>query len=711
MTTLAPQLGLAAAHPLHRLLPVPGPVWGDAPSRAPGDAAPPRRAWRWRGAAAQARRVAAQAAAAASSLAQAASSAAATASASANTAAAATAGASAAATATGGANAAAGVAARSCATPAELASLRAALRREGLTPALQARALGAAAAAAARTLGVEPYPGQLLAAALLLDQRMAEMATGEGKTLATALAAAAAALAGVPVHVVTANDYLAARDAVALAPLYAALGLRVAHLDPALPAPGKRAAYRADVLYATARELAFDWLRDHLAGAQRGPLERCAARLAGMPAAADEAPLQRGLAWAMLDEADSILLDEADLPLIVSRPVPNAARRAWLWQALALARQLVEGEDFALWPLERRAVLSAAGRARLAQRSAPLSGPWARARWRDEAVQTALVGLHLLQRDHHYVLRDGAVELLDEVSGRAAPGRVWSRGLHAVVEMKEGLAPSAETETLARTTFQRFFQRYWRLAGTSGTLREARAELREVFGIGVLRVPLHRPLRRAHWPATAFASRESMFDAAAARCRELAAAGRPVLVGTDSVEDSEALALRLQAAGVAHRVLNARHDADEAAIVAAAGRAGAVTVATRMAGRGTDIALDDAARAAGGLHALGCQLNPSRRLDRQFAGRAGRHGDPGSAEAFVALPSSSAWAATPITRIEPWKTDSTPSWPARCASWLVLGWLRARQWRDERRRRALRALLREQDRRWDDRLAFAGPAS
>lgn len=589
------------------------------------------------------------------------------------------------------------------------AALAAALRREGLQGEALIRALGAVAATAAATLGCQPFPTQLFAAAALLDNRMAEMATGEGKTLAIGLAAAVAGLAGMPVHVITANDYLAARDAEQLAPLYAALGLSSAHLAPGQPPDAKRATYACDIVYATAKELAFDYLRDRLATGPLQEVERAAAVLAGGSGAA--APAMRGLCFALLDEADSILLDEAEVPLILSRAVPHAARRAFLWQALAIARPLQAGRDFLLHIAERRVELTPEGNARLADSTQRLGGPWRRSRWRREAVTTALAGLHLYHRDGHYLVRDGRIELLDEVTGRSAAGRVWSRGLQTVVEMKEGLTPTPETQTLTQITFQRFFLRYWRLGGISGTLLEARAELRSVYGAAVVPVPLHRPSRRIDRPPRFFADDAARLAAACEQVRRLQAAGRPVLVGTDSVADSLRLGELLQAAGVAHRVLNALQDASEAEIVGLAGGAGRVTVATRMAGRGTDIALDDAARAAGGLHVLSLQHNPSRRLDRQIAGRAARQGDPGSAESWL-LPSYS--------------TLSPPSRPPMLIAWIrksaflravgtrlqrggALRWAwRLAQRREERRRAAMRAVLLRQQIESQRRLSFAG---
>ena len=646
---------------LIRLLPRPGPVWGPWPQRSAADAAPPWRGW-------QGLRP-------------------------------------------GGLAARALAPAQRCLAqclgqplqPAAIDGLRRRLRHDGLDAATAAQALGLVGAAAAATLGWTPRPSQLQAALALLDQRLAEMATGEGKTLALALAAAVAALAGVPVHLVTANDYLAARDAAELAPLYAALGLRVAARPGADDDAARRAVYAADIVYATAKDLAFDHLRERQAGSDAGACLAAAAQLAGQPL---PAPVMRGLCWAFIDEADSILLDEAEVPLILSRGVPQAARRAFLWQALALARRLRLGHDYLLQPADRHAVLRPAGQERLAELTAGLGGPWQRPRYRREALQTALAGLHLYRRDEHYVLRDGQVVVLDAVSGRAAPGRVWSHGLHTVIALKEGLAAPDETETVARTSFQRFFRRYWRLGGLSGTLWEARAELQAVYGLPVCRVPLHQPSRRQTLPQRFFDQPQALLHAAAERADALAALGRPVLVGTDSVADAETVAARLAALGRAHQVLHARQDADEAAVVAAAGRSGQVTVATRMAGRGTDITLDAAALAAGGLHVLSCQHNPARRLDRQLAGRAARRGEPGSAEHWrCRRPDLDQAAAEAADMERPWKTND-PAWASTRLATVALRW---QQWCEERRRVALRAALVAQDHDAEGRLAFLGP--
>lgn len=614
-------------------LPVPGPVWGAYPMRPADERAPPWRGIAWRGALARCWRVAD---AAAALLPQ--------------------------------------------ASQADPAALRRRLRQQGLTPANTALALALAAAQAARHIGWTARPNQLL------DDRLAEMATGEGKTLVIALAAAVHALAGAPVHVATANPYLAARDAGRMSPLFTALGLRVAAIAADADDATRRAAYGHDIVYATAKDFAFDFLRDR---------------------SEPHAPRLRGLCVALLDEADSLLLDDAEVPLILSRAAgtrdAQAARRAFLWQALSVARRLAPDSDFTVHAEDRIALLTPAGVQRLDALAAGLGGPWTRARYRHDAVQTALAALHALRRNAHYVVRDGAIELLDAVTARVAEGRVWSRGLHALVALKEGLAPPPDAETVAQITFQRFFQRYWRLAGLSGTLRDAGGELARVYGRSVVTIPLHRPCRRVALPPRCFERTADAWAAAVPRIADLQAKGRPVLVGVDGVDAADALCAALAAAGIAHARLDALHSADEAAVVAAAGRAGQVTVATRMAGRGTDIALDDAARAAGGLHVLNLQRNASRRLDRQLHGRAGRHGDPGSCEAWC-LPRETASVGTRVAdNLVRWQNAHS----ALRGRWTWLLW-RWQQWREDARRAALRERLLQQDLLWARRLAFAG---
>ncbi|MGH8663084.1 MAG: hypothetical protein ACREUX_02340 [Burkholderiales bacterium] len=586
-----------------------------------------------------------------------------------------------------------------------LAELRSRLRRQGLESDVVVEALGCAANAARRGLGAQLYATQLFAAAVLLDGRLAEMATGEGKTYAAGAAAAVAALAGIPVHVITANDYLVARDAQALAPWYAALGLRTGCSVTTLDDAQRRSQYRTDIVYCTARELVFDYLRDGLAAPGRHELMQRASALACDAAA----PRLRGLCMAILDEADNVLLDEAVTPLVLSTPHANPERRAFLWQALTLARALREGEDFALERASRRAHLTERGVERLAQLSESLRGPWRMRRRAEEAVAMALAALHLYRCDRDYVIEEDRIVIVDPHTGRTAPGRAWSNGLHGLIELKERRPLSADTRTLAQITYQRFFPRYLRLCGMSGTLREARRELRSVYGLSVVQVPLRRPSRRLRLPSRLVESGPQCWRPLVDRILELHASGRPVLIGTGSVADSEALGCLLAQTGIPHRVLNARNHREEAAIVARAGRFGAVTIATQMAGRGTDIVLEAGVQDAAGLHVIDCREAAPRRLERQLAGRCARQGDPGSCERWLPLgamackgPFGSIFRAA----VRYWNRNGT----ARRPQWLVRVWILAHQWVEERRGAHARRLVMLQDRAWQRCSSFTSAA-
>ncbi len=542
------------------------------------------------------------------------------------------------------------------------AQVRSRLRREGLTATSTGQALALAAQVMQRTQGLVPYDTQVLAAWLMLKGHLVEMATGEGKTVAAALAAAVAALAGTPVHVLTANEYLVQRDQQTLAPFFAALGLRSAAVVAALAGPARSAAWRADVVYTTASQLAFDYLRDHLAlggerdarvlRAQSMASEVIAAAAAsasvqppagtaGAAEATDNTPqaMLPGLCLCLVDEADSILLDEAVVPLILAAPAGELDTAAYR-RAYELASGLQRQRDYLLHASEHRATLTPAGRERINAAVAGAAGELHPARRACELVEAALAARLLYRRDREYAVANDELLLIDELTGRVASGRQWQGALHPMVQIKEGLEPSPPTRTAAQITYQRFFPRYLHLAGMSGTLLEARHELRLLYGTPVRPVPLAQPNRQRWLGQRCYTSAAAKWQAVLHTVQALSAAGRPVLVGTDSVADSAQLSALLLAAGVPHQVLNATQDGAEADKIARAGQAGCVTVATNMAGRGTDIRLDAAATAAGGLHVLATMRNRARRIDRQLMGRAARHGDPGSAEAIVALDDS-----------------------------------------------------------------------
>ncbi len=589
-------------------------------------------------------------------------------------------------------------------------ALQARLAHEQLASAAVDAACAYVVEAARRSLDRVAFDGQVQAALCMLDNCLVEMATGEGKSLATALAAALAAMGGIPVHVLTANDYLVTRDAAAFRPLFRLLGLEVATVVAGDSRESRQAAYAQPIVYATSREVAFDYLRDRLRHGGGAPA--LVQRLRLETGGDRERPLLRGLCMAIIDEADSVLIDDAMMPLVLSREVVDPAARAFLWQAWTLSARLQAGRHFLEVPGAQRVVLTEAGRQALAEMAQPLPAVWKNTQHREDTLQSALAVRHCLHRDRDYLVTPAQgqtparIALIDVVTGRIADGRKWSAGLHALAALKEGITPEGELHTLKSITFQRFFRRYHRLGGMSGTLTEVRGELRRMYGMEIVRVAPRRPLARQVWPTRLFADDARRWQAVVQRVAALSAAGRPVLVGTDSVAASQALSTCLREAGVAHVVLNARHDAEEAAVVAQAGRAGRITVSTNMAGRGTDILLAPEALAAGGLHVLCCQYNPSRRHDRQLAGRAGRQGEPGSVETWISL--QGRVRAEPA-RLGAWLLRRQVPGISPCPSPLLDAMLRIVQYFQETRRSRQRQMLFRHDAELEQGLSFCGP--
>ena len=486
------------------------------------------------------------------------------------------------------------------------------------------------------SLNIKAYPTQIMAARIMLDGRVAEMATGEGKTVAIAIAAAVAALENKVVHVVTANDYLAARDAEELAPFYAALGLTVGAVTQPMDKASRAIAWAKTITYCSAKELVFDYLRDGLLRRAGLPdLESRASRLAG--GAQAESPLLRSLCMAIVDEIDTVLIDEASVPLVLSQQVVGAPEHDFLLEAIAQATAMQEDRDFIRRPALKDVVLTDAGRQRLYDWPRDLLALQNQSRHRESTVTLALAALHVLERDRDYVVLGDNVTIVDETTGRAAKGRAWSRGLHQLVEIKEGLLPSGRNDTLSRITYQRFFPRYGHLCGMSGTVAGSTYELGAVYNLSMVVVPPRLPRCRTELPLAMYANSDALWAAVVARTCAIHITGQPVLIGTASVSDSEHLADLFVKAGMSPAVLNARQDEAESSIIAQAGEPGRITVATSMAGRGTDIALGPKALAVGGLHVILCQHNVSSRVDRQFLGRAARQGQPGSTQVMLAL--------------------------------------------------------------------------
>jgi len=511
------------------------------------------------------------------------------------------------------------------------------LHNEGLTQAAIAQAFAVVRDVAGRELGMRHYDVQLIGGWIMMEGMLAEMRTGEGKTLTATLPACTAALSGIPVHVVSVNDYLVTRDAEEMTPVYHALGLTVGTITEDMEPDARRKAYACDITYCSNKQLVFDYLKDKLALGSGDPGLKLHLESLHREQPRMDRLLLRGLYYAIVDEADSVLVDEARTPLILSAQGQSEEQVKVCRQALFLAGQLREGTDFMLHPRERQLELLERGEQRLKEIAQPLGGLWTGERRGRELVSQALSAKHLFLRDKHYLVRDDKIQIIDEHTGRVMADRAWERGLHQMIECKENVELTSNRETLARISYQRFFRRYLRLGGMSGTLEEVRGELWSVYGLGVVTVPTHRPIARIQRPDRTYRRAVQKWTAIVKRIQAVHARGRPVLVGTGSVEDSELLSRLLKRVKLKHQVLNAHQDEMEAEIVACAGEKGRITVATNMAGRGTDIKLGPGVKELGGLHVISSERNIARRIDRQLAGRCGRQGDPGSCETILSL--------------------------------------------------------------------------
>ena len=586
--------------------------------------------------------------------------------------------------------------------------MRGRLRRAGFTVPLVGECFALIREAADRTLGKRHYPSQLMAGWGLLQGKLVEMATGEGKTFAATLPVCTVGLSGYPVHVITVNDYLAGRDAEEMAPLYEFLGLKVGVVIQGMERDDRRTAYAAAITYCTNKELAFDYLRDGIArghGASR--LHRALSKLRGEgEASAKDALVLRGLYFAIVDEADSVFIDEARTPLILSASNGPADEAEHCARALDIAGELVAETHYEVDLADRMIRLTEEGReevTRLCQEG-DVTGIWHSVRGREELVTQALVARTLFRKDEHYVVAEGKVQIVDESTGRVMPDRSWERGLHQLIEVKEGCETTERRETLARLTYQRLFRRYLRLSGMTGTGREVAREIRQVYGLDVVRIPLHRPSRRVWDPDVLVGTQDEKWRAVADRVALMVDQGRPVLVGTRSVGASEEVSAVLTRRGIAHALLNAKQDGIEAEVVAVAGQPGTVTVATNMAGRGTDIRLADGVAESGGLYVILTEYHDSRRVDRQLFGRCARQGDPGGCGAIISLEDEifTVHAPRAVRWMERVGPDGTLGWAVR--RWMRRG----AQGGAERRSAEIRMMNLKQDRQLDRLLAFSG---
>ena len=587
----------------------------------------------------------------------------------------------------------------------ETRRLREGLLAGGFAPALVSDSFALIRERASRILGMRHHDSQVMGALVMLRGMVAEMETGEGKTLTATLTAGTAALAGLPVHVISVNDYLTGRDAENMEPLYRSLGLTVGRVVHGQSPAERRQAYGCDIVYATNKELVFDYLRDRLTLADRPDAIMVQAEsLRGRGSRTDRL-LMRGLHFAIVDEADSVLIDEARTPLIISGSSGAREEREFLEQALDLAGRFVRDTDYELDEARRQILLTPAGRERIADAARRLGALWSGMVRREGAVHQALTALLLFRRDEQYLVRDGKVQIIDEFTGRVMPDRSWEQGLHQMIELKEGCELTQRRDPLAKISYQRFFRRYLRMAGMTGTAQEVADELWDVYGLATMRMPTNRPVIRQRLQERIFPTRREKWAAVVERIGELHRQGRAVLVGTRTVAASEELAVRVREAGLPHQVLSARQDAEEAEVIARAGQPGSVTIATNMAGRGTDIALAPEVREAGGLHVIITEYHEAARIDRQLAGRCGRQGDPGSYEGILSLEDflfQGKWG-DPLLRIGR-AAVARAGTPQAAARWL----LRRMQRNVERYHARVRRNLFRQDQAQGTLLSFAG---
>lgn len=470
---------------------------------------------------------------------------------------------------------------------------------------------------AKRVLGMRHFDVQLIGGCVLQRGKIAEMRTGEGKTLVATLPVYLNALTGKGVHVVTVNEYLARRDSEDMGRVYKFLGLSVGLIVHGLDFPERKAAYAADITYGTNNEFGFDYLRDNMVVAM-------------------DQMVQRPLNYAVVDEVDSILIDEARTPLIISGPGEKSTD---LYKVLArVVAQLVEGEDYIVDEKLKTAAPTEIGISK-AEKMLGVTNMYAGEASIDFSHQLmqALKAKAIMHRDKDYVVKDGEVIIVDEFTGRLMFGRRFSEGLHQAIEAKEGVKVERESQTLATITFQNYFRMYEKLSGMTGTAKTEEQEFQKIYRLDVIVIPTNKPNQRIDYPDVIYKTKRAKYKAAADEITECHKTGRPVLVGTTSIAQSEELSDILKKRGVPHNVLNAKFHEKEAEIIADAGQPGAVTIATNMAGRGTDIVLGEGVAALGGLHIVGTERHESRRIDNQLRGRCARQGDPGSTRFYLSL--------------------------------------------------------------------------
>lgn len=489
-----------------------------------------------------------------------------------------------------------------------------------------------------RVLGKRPYNVQVMGMLIIQNGSIAEMATGEGKTLTASIAAVMFASEKKPVHVLTSNDYLAERDAEESKPLFEACGLSVGFIGSEIQPPERKKIYEKDIVYTTAKELLTDYLKDRIKLKRDvGDLQRAIEYSLHLNDRANYELTMRGLHAVIVDEADNILIDEAVIPLIISATRDNIPLKEAAVRAFDCTKELKKDVDYQIDIRLKIISWTTVGNNKIKDISQKLPLMWRGSKRSKELLETAIYAREFLKNGEHYIISEGKLVLIDSLTGRLMPQRNLGINLQQAVEAKEGVEISDPTETIGRMSFQRFFRLFPKIGGMSGTVKEVRKEIWQIYHTLVVEVPTYRPIRRKELPWNFFKNEKQKIDALVENLIERNKKGQPILLGTRSVETSELIAEKFSGRVEQFNILNAVRHKDEADIVAMAGVSGAFTIATNMAGRGTDIKLGEGVHELGGLYVACAEPQSSRRLDRQLIGRSGRQGDPGEAEIYVSL--------------------------------------------------------------------------
>lgn len=579
------------------------------------------------------------------------------------------------------------------------------------TPAALERAFALIREVAFRQIMEKPFQVQVAGAIALENGCIAEMATGEGKTLSAVLAVTVAGWRGKGCHVITVNDYLARRDAEWMGSIYRFCGLTVSWIEQMTPHGERRAAYMADITYCTSKEVAADFLRDRLImGKLKGLSSALIHDLASTGRNITGRILQRGLHCAIVDEADSILIDEAVTPLIISGEAPNPEQVESFRLAAEIAEKLTPSNDYTINHRYREIELTEAGKNRIRELTGNLGGFWKGGRRCHEMINFALTAKEMYLRDKQYILSDDKVVIIDEFTGRLMPDRTWRDGLHQAIEAREGAKVTTPKDTYARISFQRFFRMYKKLSGMTGTASESGGEFWQIYHLPVVAIPTNRPCIRRTLRNIILPDESAKWERIIREIKTIHETGRPVLIGVRSVRASEHLSNLLKEEHLEHQVLNAIYHRQEAQIVAEAGKEGKITVATNMAGRGTDIKLGRGVAEMGGLHVIAAEPNDSGRIDRQLFGRGARQGDPGSAQGIFSLEDEivTRYAKGVTAYLKTYYNNGRYALPFRGRERVGMGIIRLSQKRAERLALRQRKAVLKTDHWLDEQLGFTG---